>query len=85
MQKILFILLFFSSFSIQAQGLKLTNAILVAQLDRPEDKFTTEINLAEVFADCGVNVVPSLNLLKQGAPLSVLVTDSVKAILKEKL
>lgn len=85
MRSLLFIcFVFFSSFAIQAQGLKLTNGVLVGQLDRPEDKFTAEINLAEIFAECGVNVVPSLNLLKQGAPLSVLVSDSVKAILTDK-
>jgi hypothetical protein len=84
--KILFYIGLFlvASFSIKAQGFKLTNAVLVAQLDRPEDKFTAEINLAEIFANCGVNVVPSSNLLKQGAPLTVLVSDSIKSILTEK-
>lgn len=62
----------------------LFKAVLVAQLDRPEDKFTAEINLAEIFAENKVQVVPSLNLLKQGAPLTVLVSDSIKSILKEK-
>jgi hypothetical protein len=77
-------LFFFSSLALKAQGIKLTNGVLVGQLDRSEDKFTAEINLAEIFAECGVNVIPSLNLLKQGAPLSVLVSDSVKSILTEK-
>lgn len=84
MKKLFFCFVIFASFSLNAQGLKLTNAVLVAQLDRSEDKFTAEINLAEIFAGCGVNVVPSLNLLKQGAPLSVLVSDSVKNLLVEK-
>ncbi len=84
MKKLLYCFLIFASFSLHAQGLKLTNTVLVAQLDRPEDKFTAEINLAEIFAECGVNVVPSLNLLKEGAPLSILVSDSLKSILKEK-
>ena len=84
MKKLFFCFLIFSSFFLSAQGLKLNNAILVAQLDRSEDKFTAEINLAEIFAECGVNVVPSLNLLKQGAPLSVLVSDSVIKLLVEK-
>ena len=84
MKNLLYCFLIFASFSLHAQGLKLTNTVLVAQLDRPEDKFTAEINLAEIFAECGVNVVPSLNLLKEGAPLSILVSDSLKSILKEK-
>lgn len=84
MKKLFFWILIFSSFSLNAQGLKLTNAVLVAQLDRSEDKFTAEINLAEIFADNGINVLPSLNLLKQGAPLTSLVSDSITTILKEK-
>ena len=84
MKKLFFCLLIFASFSLNAQRLKLTNVVLVAQLDRSEDKFTAEINLAEIFAENGVNVLPSLNLLKQGASLSTLVSDSIKTILKEK-
>ena len=84
MKKLFFCLLIFASLSLNAQRLKLTNVVLVAQLDRSEDKFTAEINLAEIFAENGVNVLPSLNLLKQGASLSTLVSDSIKTILKEK-
>ena len=50
----------------QKQHIQLTNGLLVAQLDRPEEKFTLEINLAELFSAENVKVVPSLNLLKQG-------------------
>ena len=84
MKKLFFCLLIFASLSLNAQRLKLTNVVLVAQLDRSEDKFTAEINLAEIFAENGVNVLPSLNLLKQGASLSTLVSDSIKTTLKEK-
>jgi len=84
MKKLFIGFIFFASLSLNAQGLKLSNAVLVAQLDRSEDKFTAEINLAEIFAENGVNILPSLNLLKQGAPLSTLVSDSITAILKEK-
>lgn len=84
MKNLFFSFIFLVSFSLNAQDLKLSNAVLVAQLDRSEDKFTAEINLCEIFAESGVNVIPSLNLLKQGAPLSSLISDSIKAILKEK-
>ena len=49
MKNLLVCLLIFTSFTLNAQGLKLNNAVLVAQLDRAEDKFTAEINLAEIF------------------------------------
>ncbi len=68
----------------QKQHIQLTNGLLVAQLDRPEEKFNLEINLAELFSAENVKVVPSLNLLKQGEIASVLVSDSVTKILKSK-
>lgn len=68
----------------QKKHIQLTNGLLVAQLDRPEEKFTLEINLAELFSAENVKVVPSLNLLKQGEVASVLVSDSVTNILKSK-
>ena len=69
---------------VNAQHLQLTNALVVGQMDRPEDKFTLEINLAELLAEEGINVMPSLNALKQGASASVLLSDSVSKILSEK-
>ena len=38
---------------------KLTNALIVAQLDKEDDRFSLEINLAEFLADRGVRAVPS--------------------------
>jgi hypothetical protein len=78
------IAILFSFKLINAQQLQLTNALVVGQMDRPEDKFTLEINLAELLANEGINVMPSLNALKQGASASVLVSDSVSKILSEK-
>jgi hypothetical protein len=62
----------------QNGSLKLSNALIVAQMDRPEDKFTLEIHLAEVFSENGIKVIPSLNVLKQGANPSILASDSIK-------
>lgn len=85
MKSILIICLFLiGTFQLFAQNVMLYKAVLVAQLDRPEDKFTAEINLAEIFTENKVEVIPSLNLLKQGAPLSVLVSDSIKSILNQR-
>ena len=79
----LFVLVNFFSFS-QKNHIQLTNGLLVGQLDRPEEKFTLEINLAEIFSNENIQIVPSLNLVKQGEIPAVLVSDSVTKILKTK-
>ena len=79
--------LFFTTSTVIGQQIvpfQLTNAFIVAQLDRPEEKFSLEINLAELFSEHGVNVFPSLNILKQGQNPTVLASDSVTSILKNK-
>ena len=79
--------LFFTTSSVIGQQIvpfQLTNAFIVAQLDRPEEKFSLEINLAELFSEQGVTVFPSLNILKQGQNPTVLASDSVTSILKNK-
>ncbi len=82
---VLSLLLLVSVFSFsQKKHIQLTNGLLVAQLDRPEEKFTLEINLSELFSSENINVVPSLNILKQGEIPSVLASDSVTNILKSK-
>ena len=79
--------LFFTTSTVIGQQIvpfQLTNAFIVAQLDRPEEKFSLEINLAELFSEQGVTVFPSLNILKQGQNPTVLASDSVTSILKNK-
>ena len=78
-----FVLVNFFSFS-QKNHIQLTNGLLVGQLDRPEEKFSLEINLSEIFASEKIHIIPSLNLLKQGEIPSVLVSDSISNILKTK-
>ncbi len=79
----LFVLVNFFSFS-QKNHIQLTNGLLVGQLDRPEEKFSLEINLSEIFSSEKIHIIPSLNLLKQGEIPSVLVSDSISNILKTK-
>ena len=78
------LLILVSTFTFSQKHIQLTNALLVAQLDRPEEKFTLEINLSELFSSENVNVIPSLNILKQGEIASVLASDSVANFLKTK-
>ncbi|MDD2982779.1 MAG: hypothetical protein PHQ74_05275 [Crocinitomicaceae bacterium] len=68
----------------QTTDLKLQNAIVVAQLDKAEDRFTMEINLTEMLASNGVKAIASLNILKEGSSVALLANDSIQAVLKEK-
>jgi len=51
----------------QTKELNLTNALVIGQLDRSEDRYSIEIALTELLADAGVKALPSLNILKVGA------------------
>ncbi len=82
---ILFCLLLIGNLSFsQTKHVQLSNGLIVAQLDRPDEKFTLEINLAELFSNAGIQVIPSLNILKQGEIPSVLASDSILRLLKSK-
>jgi hypothetical protein len=63
---------------------KLTNAVVIGQFDKPEDRFSIEINTTEILSSQGIKAIPSLNLLKTGADTRLLVTDSIKAIVRSK-
>lgn len=84
---ILFALLFVTN--VQAQKAKkvklhLNNALVVAQLDNPEDRYSLEINLTELMVSRGVKAEPSLNYMKFGEDSQVLGTDSIVNLMKAK-
>ena len=62
----------------QTKELNLTNALVIGQLDRSEDRYSIEIALTELLADAGVKALPSLNILKVGAEYLV-------AVVRERL
>lgn len=66
----------------QTKKLNLTNAMVVGQLDKPEDKYTIEINLSELLASYGIKTMASLNVLKQGSDPEMLASDSIKNVLR---
>jgi hypothetical protein len=78
-QFILIALLFFTSFSFaQKEKLHLTNALIVGQMDKEDERFMLEIALTEFFAENKVKAVPSINVLKQGAKPEELATPEMK-------
>jgi hypothetical protein len=63
------------------QALNLTNALVIGQLDNPEDRYSLEINLTEILSSNGIKTVPSLNILKLGADSEILASDSVAQVM----
>jgi hypothetical protein len=80
MKNLLFGLLFFTNFSLfsQVENLKLKNALVIAQLDQEEDRFSIEINLTELLSTAGIKAVPSLNIMKMGNDAVILASDSIQ-------
>jgi hypothetical protein len=84
----LFILIFFFSLNGVAQNapgdFKLTNAVVVAQQDKPEDRYSLEINVLQLLASKGLKTKASLNIVKQGGSPLILAEDSIqKKVLEE--
>ncbi|MGJ8661491.1 MAG: hypothetical protein ACSHXL_05610 [Bacteroidota bacterium] len=71
------------SFGQKNQKLNLTNALIVGQMDKEDERFMLEIALTEFFAERKVNAVPSINVLKQGADPSKLVTPELRQTVKD--
>jgi len=72
------------SFGQKQAPLGLTNALVVGQLDNPEDRYSLEINFTELLSSMGVQAEPSLNHIKFGEDSQVLGGDSLVQLLKNK-
>jgi hypothetical protein len=70
--------------SLAQNDFRVTNAVIIGQFDKAEDRFSIEINTTEILAAQGIKATPSLNLLKTGADSRLLCTDSLKALVRSK-
>ena len=68
----------------QTKTLGLKNVFVIGQLDKPEDRYSMEINVTEIFTDLGIKAIPSLNMLKLGTDASLIATDSMKQVISAK-
>jgi hypothetical protein len=86
MRYLALLLIFLSATTVfgQLDQLNLTNALVIGQLDKPEDRFSIEINLTELLTSNGVKAIPSLNVLKLGSDPELLATDSMQTIMTAK-
>ena len=39
--------------------------LIIGQFDRPDERYAIEVTLTEIFAQNGLEAIPSLNILKQ--------------------
>lgn len=64
--------------------LHLTNVLVIGQMDKPEDRYSIEINLTEMLSSRGITTSPSLNVIKMGSEAQELASDSIKELMKTK-
>ena len=86
MKIILFVFCILQSVSLFSQKgeFSLKNALIVGQLEKADDRYTIEIALTEILAEAGVKAIPSLNVLKVGSSIEMLVNDSVQKLISAK-
>jgi hypothetical protein len=65
-------------------SITLDNSLVIAQMDTPEDRYSIEILLTEMFSSNKVNAAPSLNVLKLGSDARSLASDSIQQIVSMK-
>jgi hypothetical protein len=70
-------------YSLGAQT-KFSNAVIIAQFDKPEDRYAIEVALTDIFSAQNMHVLPMQNILKQGGNPLILCNDSVQKMLKNK-
>lgn len=63
--------------------LNLTNALVIGQIDKPQERYAIEGALTNLLADYGVKSAPSLNYVRVGGDSQVLASDSMLTKLKE--
>jgi hypothetical protein len=80
----LFVLIAQNKIHSQTPLLGLKNVLVIGQLDKPEDRYSMEINVTEIFTDLGIKAIPSLNMLKLGTDASLIATDSMKQLISAK-
>ena len=58
--------------------------LIIGQFDRPDERYAIEVTLTEIFAQNGLEAIPSLNILKQGSDPSVLASDTLQNMLTKQ-
>jgi hypothetical protein len=84
MKRILTLFLFVSITGLVLSQFHPNNAVVIAQFDKPEDRFSIEVAVTEIFNEQNIKVLPLQNIIKQGGDPMVLCNDSIQSILESK-
>jgi hypothetical protein len=69
---------------LQAQQIKLTNAVVITQFDKEEDRYAMQALMADLLKSYQINALPVMNVLKQGEDPQHLLQDSIQKLLVQK-
>ena len=64
--------------------ISLSNSVVIAQFDKPEDRYAIEVSLTDILSKKDIKVLPLQNIIKQGGNPLILCNDSIQSILKNR-
>ena len=69
---------------VNAQSVKLTNAVVITQFDKEEDRYAMQALMTDILKGYQIKALPVMNVLKQGEDPQHLLNDSIQQILVQK-
>jgi hypothetical protein len=69
---------------LQAQQIKLTNAVVITQFDKEEDRYAMQALMTDLLKIYQIKALPVMNVLKQGEDPQHLLQDSIQKLLVQK-
>jgi hypothetical protein len=69
---------------VSAQSVKLTNAVVITQFDKEEDRYVMQALMADILKGYQIKALPVMNVLKQGEDPQHLLNDSIQQIIVQK-
>jgi len=84
MKYLLLVCILFATQYFFAQNARLSNAVVIAQFDKEEDRYAMQALMADILKTYQIKVLPLMNILKQGEDPIHLLQDSVQQILVQK-
>ena len=69
---------------LSAQNIKLTNAVIITQFDKEEDRYAMQALMTDMLKGYQIKALPLMNVLKQGEDQQHLLNDSIQKVLLQK-
>jgi hypothetical protein len=69
---------------LRAQNIKLTNAVVITQFDKEEDRYAMQALMADMLKAYQIKALPLMNVLKQGEDPQHLLNDTIQKVLSQK-